>query len=91
MAVLTHGSPTPSGAHFDGKGINFTLFSAHAEQVTLCLFDEQGQERQIAMPARTGDIWHGYLPGGKRGNAMVTGSAGLSSPVEATVLTHISC
>ncbi|MGP9313579.1 glycogen debranching protein GlgX [Yersinia pseudotuberculosis] len=67
MAVLTHGSPTPSGAHFDGKGINFTLFSAHAEQVTLCLFDEQGQERQIAMPARTGDIWHGYLPGGKPG------------------------
>lgn len=43
MAVLTHGSPTPSGAHFDGKGINFTLFSAHAEQVTLCLFDEQGK------------------------------------------------
>lgn len=27
------------GANFDGKGVNFALFSAHAERVELCLFD----------------------------------------------------
>lgn len=67
MIHLTRGSPTPLGAYFDGAGINFTLFSAHAEQVELCLFDAHGQEQRLTMPARTGDIWHGYLPGGKPG------------------------
>ncbi|ENF3460354.1 glycogen debranching protein GlgX [Yersinia enterocolitica] len=67
MTTLTSGSPTPMGAHFDGVGINFTLFSAHAEQVELCLFDDNNQELRIPLPARSGDIWHGYLPGGKPG------------------------
>lgn len=67
MTRLTSGSPTPAGAHFDGVGINFTLFSANAERVELCLFDDNNQEIRIALPARSGDIWHGYLPGGKPG------------------------
>lgn len=67
MTRLTRGSPAPIGAHFDGDGINFTLFSAHAEKVELCLFDDNNQEVRIALPARSGDIWHGYLPGGKPG------------------------
>lgn len=67
MTTLTSGSPTPMGAHFDGVGINFTLFSAHAEQVELCLFDDNNQELRIPLPTRSGDIWHGYLPGGKPG------------------------
>lgn len=33
------GSPYPPGATWDGKGVNFALFSAHAERVQLCLFD----------------------------------------------------
>ncbi|CNE49593.1 glycogen debranching protein GlgX [Yersinia kristensenii] len=67
MTRLTSGSPTPAGAHFDGVGINFTLFSANAERVELCLFDDNNQEVRIALPARSGDIWHGYLPRGKPG------------------------
>lgn len=62
MSLLATGSPTPLGAHFDGKGVNFTLFSAHAEKVELCLFDEEGNEQRFDMPGRTGDIWHGYAP-----------------------------
>lgn len=61
MSLLATGSPAPLGAHFDGKGVNFTLFSANAEKVELCLFDEQGNEHRYDLPARTGDIWHGYL------------------------------
>ena len=33
------GSPYPLGATFDGRGVNFALFSANAEKVELCLFD----------------------------------------------------
>ena len=35
--------PIPSGATFDGRGVNFALFSANAEKVELCLFDARGQ------------------------------------------------
>ncbi|MDU7373146.1 MAG: glycogen debranching protein GlgX, partial [Klebsiella michiganensis] len=41
--------------------MNFALFSAHAERVELCVFDEQGNERRVDLPARSGDIWHGWL------------------------------
>ncbi|VFS49437.1 Glycogen debranching enzyme [Budvicia aquatica] len=66
-ATLLRGSDYPVGSHFDGSGINFSLFSAHAEKVELCLFDEHGQEQRLALPGRTGDVWHGYLAGYKPG------------------------
>ena len=40
------GSPYPLGATFDGRGVNFALFSANAEKVELCLFDGRGQREQ---------------------------------------------
>ena len=33
------GSPYPLGATWDGAGVNFALFSKHAERVELCRFD----------------------------------------------------
>ncbi|HCM9037125.1 TPA: hypothetical protein N5H24_003375, partial [Salmonella enterica subsp. enterica serovar Paratyphi B] len=27
------------GANYDGEGVNFAIFSAHAERVELCLYD----------------------------------------------------
>lgn len=42
MTQLAIGKPTPLGAHYDGQGVNFTLFSAHAERVELCVFDANG-------------------------------------------------
>ena len=33
------GQAYPLGSHYDGAGVNFALFSAHAEKVALCLFD----------------------------------------------------
>ena len=61
MIALTAGKPAPLGASYDGKGVNFALFSVHAERVELCVFDEQGNERRVDLPARSGDIWHGWL------------------------------
>ncbi|WP_154597667.1 hypothetical protein, partial [Enterobacter hormaechei] len=53
MTQLTAGKPEPLGASFDGKGVNFTLFSAHAERVELCVFDGEGNEHRYDLPART--------------------------------------
>jgi isoamylase len=61
---LRSGLPYPLGATFDGAGVNFALFSANAENVELCLFDANGvrETERLALPERSGDIWHGYLP-----------------------------
>jgi isoamylase len=60
---LEAGAPQPSGAHWTGAGTNFAVFSASADRVELCLFDTGGRERaRLPLPARTGDIWHGFLP-----------------------------
>ena len=57
------------GARFDGEGTNFALFSAHAERVELCLYDESGRTEiaRIDLPEYTNEVWHGYLPGIKPG------------------------
>jgi len=61
----------PRGAHWDGQGVNFALFSQHAEQVELCLFDGTGrQERQrIVLRECTDHVWHCYLPQLRPGQA----------------------
>ncbi len=62
MAV---GRPWPMGAQWDGRGVNFAVHSVHASAVELCLFDIYGQTEtaRIALPGRTHDIHHGWLPG----------------------------
>ncbi|MFH8135887.1 glycogen debranching protein GlgX [Pantoea osteomyelitidis] len=65
--TLQIGKPEPLGASYDGKGVNFTLFSQHAERVELCLFNEHGLESRFDLPGRSGDIWHGYFPALKPG------------------------
>ncbi len=57
------GEPYPLGATYDGAGTNFSLFSEVAERVELCLFDDDGVERRVALPETTALCWHGYLPG----------------------------
>jgi pullulanase/glycogen debranching enzyme len=36
---LARPSLSPLGATWDGEGVNFALYSEHAEKVELCLFD----------------------------------------------------
>nr|WP_210286038.1 glycogen debranching protein GlgX [Hansschlegelia beijingensis] len=63
------GSPYPLGATWDGLGVNFAVFSAHAEQIDLCLFDPSGR-REIArmpLPEKTDEVFHGYLPDARAG------------------------
>ena len=64
MSRFRKGHSFPRGAMWDGKGVNFALFSANATRVELCLFDEEGNEerQRIDMPEFTDEIWHGYVP-----------------------------
>ena len=57
------GVPYPLGAMSDDGGTNFALFSEHASAVTLCLFEEDGAERQLPLTEVTAHVWHGYVPG----------------------------
>ena len=61
---LLAGLPYPLGASFDGSGINFAVFSAHAWKVELCVFDARGKRElhRLPLPECTDEIWHGYLP-----------------------------
>ncbi len=63
------GRPWPMGATWDGHGVNFAVFSSGATRLELCIFDAHGQHevRRLALPQRTGDIWHGYLGGAAPG------------------------
>ena len=62
---IREGSPTPRGATWDGKGTNFSVFSAYATKIEVCIFAEDGktETQRIALPEYTDQIWHGYLPG----------------------------
>ena len=62
--IKLRGTPQPPGAHWDGHGVNFALFSAHAERVELCLFDAAGEHEVERIELEASDhFWHGYLPG----------------------------
>jgi isoamylase len=66
---LQEGRPYPLGATWDGLGVNFAIFSAHATRVELCLFDQDGAREieRITLPEYTDEVWHGYLPDARPG------------------------
>lgn len=64
---ISEGCSNQLGATYDGKGVNFALFSAHAEKVELCLFNASGSEELERYEISTNDnnIWSIYLEGAK--------------------------
>ncbi len=63
-ARVREGLPYPMGATWDGKGVNFALFSANATRVEVCIFDSEGGAEldRVALPEYTDQIFHGWLP-----------------------------
>ncbi|MGE5185415.1 MAG: glycogen debranching protein, partial [Acidobacteriota bacterium] len=62
---LWPGRPFPLGAHYDGYGTNFAVYSSVAERVELCLFDNGhagGHEERVPLALGIGQVWHVYLP-----------------------------
>jgi isoamylase len=64
------GRPYPLGATWDGRGVNFALFSENATAVDLCLFDSvdaRSEASRVPMTEQTDMVWHTYLPGARPG------------------------
>ena len=61
------GRPAPLGVHWDGSGVDVAVRSASAQAVDVCLFDDDGTEVRVRLRHRTGDVWHGHLPGVRPG------------------------
>ena len=62
--IVWPGQPYPLGSTWNGEGVNFALYSEHAEKVELCLFDNSGKRETLRVQIReqTDMVWHGYLP-----------------------------
>ena len=63
------GRPYPLGATWDGSGVNFALYSEHAERVELCVFEAKGRREieRVQLAERTGFVWHCYLEDARPG------------------------
>jgi len=68
-AGIGRGSSSPLGASVGREGVNFSVFSKHATQVDLLLFDREDAaqpSRVIALDPerhRTYQYWHALVPG----------------------------
>jgi glycogen operon protein len=69
ITAIWPGKPYPRGATWDGEGVNFSLFSQHAQKVELCLFDARGRRevQRIELTEHTDQEWHCYLPEARPG------------------------
>ncbi len=59
------GRPYPLGATWNGKGVNFALYSENATKVELCLYnspDDDKESERITLVEHTDMVWHCYLP-----------------------------
>jgi isoamylase len=69
ITAVWPGRPYPRGAFWDGEGVNFAIFSEHAEKVELCLFDAKGKSevQRVELKERSDLVWHCYLPEARPG------------------------
>jgi glycogen debranching enzyme GlgX len=68
--IVYPGGPFPLGATWDGKGVNFALYSENATDVDLCLFnsaDDKTESERIRIVEVSHHVWHIYLPDIKPG------------------------
>ncbi len=67
--TLIEGLPYPMGAHFNDGGVNFAVFSRHADTIEVCLFDANGTRelQRLSLFGPHDGVFHGFLPGGKPG------------------------
>ncbi|WP_216850976.1 glycogen debranching protein GlgX [Acidisphaera sp. L21] len=87
---ISEGRPHPLGATWDGLGVNFALFSAYAEKVELCLFDEAGttELERIELPEYTDEVFHGYLKDARPGTVYGYRVHGPYQPAEGHRFNH---
>jgi glycogen operon protein len=73
MRRVACGSPEPLGVTPQRGGVNVAVWSTHATAIEFCLFAADGarETERIALPERTGDVFHGFMgdvaPGARYG------------------------
>ncbi|MGF1501775.1 MAG: glycogen debranching protein GlgX [Paracoccaceae bacterium] len=60
---LGAGRPEPLGLTLTASGANVAVVSGRAERIELCLFEGDRDTERIALPERTGAVWHAEIPG----------------------------
>ena len=91
MVEVWPGTAYPLGATYDGTGTNFALFSEVAEQVELCLFDDDGAETRVELH-RGRRLRLARLPAGRaRASATATGCTAPYDPAAGCAATRPSC
>ncbi len=62
---LLAGHHAPLGSHVRNGGINFAVFSQHAEQIELCIFDASGAKelKRYVLHGPCDGVFQGFLPG----------------------------
>jgi glycogen operon protein len=67
--ILEPGRPGPLGARVEGDGVAVSVWSRHATRIELCVFSDDGMRElgRAELPGRTGDVFHGHLPGAGAG------------------------
>ncbi|HYC25536.1 MAG TPA: glycogen debranching protein GlgX [Roseiarcus sp.] len=63
------GAPDPLGVTLEAEGANVAVYSANATAIEFCLFDAKGdtEAARLALPGRSGAIFHGFIAGLKAG------------------------
>ena len=69
VGVLRPGRHEPMGATVRDGGVNFAVFSRHAQRIELCVFDEKGAHELERLPLHGpyDGIFHGFIPGAQPG------------------------
>ena len=62
--LIQRGRPEPMGALARDGGVNFAVFSQHAEKIELCVFDASGvrELKRYTLHGPTDQTFHGFLP-----------------------------
>lgn len=81
---IQQGRSFPPGATYDGEGVNFSVFSRHAEHIEVCLFDSEGswELARLSLPDYAENTWSGYVPGLKPGQVYGYRAHGPYAPEE---------
>jgi len=65
--IVRPGQPFPLGVHLTKDGANVAVYSSVADEVLLCLFDDDGKETQVSLPGMDAGVWHGFVSDVKAG------------------------
>ncbi len=89
--LFFNGTPKPLGAKIGKDGVNFSVFSKNATEITLHFFETANSERPFfsykldPIQNKTGDIWHVFVQGATKDCLYLYTAAGPNIPNEGII------